>query len=100
MAKQRVFVDDDRFRIIEWTIEPGGAIEMHRHEFDYAVVGVTESTMWAVQPDGTEFEVRIEPGVAYTRRAGAEHRMENRGAVPVVFTEVEAKAYPESADIA
>lgn len=93
MATSRVFVDDDRFRITEWTIEPGDAIEMHRHEFDYAVVGIEQSTMWAVLPDGTEFEVQIEPGVAYTREAGAEHRMENRSDARVVFTEVEAKAY-------
>lgn len=94
MATSRVFVDDDRFRIVEWTIEPGGTIDTHTHEFDYAVVGVEASTMWAVLPDGTELEVPIEPGRAYTRSAGATHRMENRGDVRVVFTEVEAKAYP------
>lgn len=94
MAASRVFVDDDRFRIIEWTIEPGDAIELHTHEFDYAVVGVERSVMWAVLPDGSEFEVPIVPGEAYTRQAGATHRMENRGTARVVFTEVEAKAYP------
>lgn len=93
MATSRVFVDDDKFRIIEWTIEPGDAIEQHTHEFDYAVVGVEPSVMWAVLPDGTELEVAIAPGAAYTRAAGATHRMENRGSVRVVFTEVEAKAY-------
>ena len=93
MATSRVFVDDDRFRITEWTIEPSGAIEEHTHEYDYAVVGVEPSVMWAVLPDGTELEVAIEPGVAYTRAAGTTHRMENRGSVRVVFTEVEVKAY-------
>lgn len=93
MATSRVFVDDDKFRIIEWTIEPGDAIEQHTHEFDYAVVGVEPSVMWAVLPDGTEFEVVIAPGTAYTRAAGVTHRMENRGSVRVVFTEVEVKAY-------
>ncbi|MGO3648900.1 cupin [Agrococcus casei] len=93
MATSRVFLDDDRFRITEWTIEPGDAIEMHEHEYDYAVVGVERSVMWAVLPDGSELEVQVEPGVAYTRQAGAAHQMENRGDVRVVFTEVEAKAY-------
>lgn len=91
MAASRVLVDDDRFRIIEWTIEPGGAIEQHTHEFDYAVVGIARSTMWAVLPDGTELEVQIVPGEAYARGAGATHRMENRGTASVVFTEVEVK---------
>lgn len=93
MAASRVFVDDDKFRIIEWTIEPGGAIEQHTHEYDYAVVGIEDSVMWAVLPDGTELEVRIAPGVAYARAAGTTHRMENRGTARVVFTEVEAKAH-------
>lgn len=92
MATARVLADDERFRIIEWTIEPGDAIEQHTHEHDYAVLGVERSTMWAVLPDGTELEVQVVPGEAYTRAAGTTHRMENRGDVRVVFTEVEAKA--------
>ncbi|MGM1029126.1 MAG: cupin [Actinomycetota bacterium] len=91
MATSRVLADDDRFRIVEWTIEPGDAIEMHAHELDYAVIGVERSAMWAISPDGTELEVQIVPGAAYTRQAGARHRIENRGDVRVVFTEVEAK---------
>ncbi|MCH1881702.1 cupin [Agrococcus sp. ARC_14] len=92
MATPKLLADDDRFRIIEWTIEPGDAIELHTHEHDYAVIGIEASTMWAVLPDGSELEVPIVPGEGYTRRAGATHRMENRGDVRVVFTEVEAKA--------
>ena len=94
MASSRTLVDDERFRIIEWTIEPGDAIEMHKHEFDYAVLPAAGTVMWAVLPDGTELEVPIQPGESYTRVAGAAHRMDNRGAAPVVFTEVEAKGQP------
>ncbi|MCU1473407.1 MAG: hypothetical protein JWQ92_1475, partial [Amnibacterium sp.] len=48
MATSRVLADDDRFRIVEWTVEPGDAIEMHTHELDYAVIGVERSAMWAI----------------------------------------------------
>ncbi len=95
MATSRVLADDDRFRIVEWTIEPGDAIELHTHELDYAVVGVERSVMWAISPDGTEVEVQIVPREAYTRQAGATHRIENRGDARVVFTEVEAKGPPQ-----
>lgn len=94
MASSRTLLDDDRFRIVEWTIEPGDAIEMHTHPYDYAVLPSERATMWAVLPDGTELEVRLTPGEAYTRAAGAAHRMENRGTATVVFTEVESKAAP------
>ncbi|GEK80050.1 cupin domain-containing protein [Agrococcus baldri] len=92
MASSRTLVDDDRFRIVEWMIEPGDAIEMHTHPLDYAVLPLERAVMWAVLPDGEELEVRLTPGEAYTRAAGAAHRMENRGTARVVFTEVEAKA--------
>ncbi|GAA1423820.1 cupin domain-containing protein [Agrococcus citreus] len=93
MTTSRLLADDDRFRIVEWTVEPGDSIEMHTHELDYAVVGVERSAMWAISPDGTELEVQLVPGDAYTRRAGATHRIENRGDVRVVFTEVEVKGH-------
>ena len=96
MATSRVLADDERFRIVEWTVEPGDAIEMHTHEFDYAVVGIERSVMWAVSPDGTELEVQILPGEAYTRHAGATHRIENRADARVVFTEIEAKGHVAS----
>ncbi|SDS05731.1 cupin domain-containing protein [Agrococcus carbonis] len=91
MASSRTLVDDERFRIVEWTIEPGDAIEMHTHALDYAVLPQEGAVMWAVLPDGSELEVPLVPGEAYTRAAGAAHRMENRGAERIVFTEVESK---------
>ncbi|ULN50046.1 cupin [Mycolicibacterium goodii] len=82
--------DDGRFRVTRWTIEPGGAIPMHRHEHDYVVVPLVNATMHVVAPDGTDTVAELRIGESYTRIAGVEHRVENRGAVDtIVFVEVE-----------
>ena len=28
-------LENDVFRVTKWTIEPGGSIPMHRHEYEY-----------------------------------------------------------------
>ena len=82
--------DDGRFRVTRWTIEPGGAIPMHRHEHDYVVVPLVDDTMYAVAPDGSEIAAELRIGESYTRRAGVEHRVEHRGSTnTIVFIEVE-----------
>lgn len=89
-AHGEVQVENDRMRVTRWTIEPGGAIPMHRHHYDYAVIPLVTGTMFAVGPDGDEIVVELEQGSSYAREAGAEHRMEHRGdGEPIVFVEVE-----------
>ncbi|ABK70635.1 cupin [Mycolicibacterium smegmatis] len=83
-------LDDGRFRVTRWTIEPGGAIPMHRHEHDYVVVPLVNATMHVVAPDGTDTVAELRIGESYSRIAGVEHRVENRGTTDtVVFVEVE-----------
>ena len=89
-SQAQLQADDGRFRVTQWTIAPGGAIPMHRHEFDYVVVPVVDGTMYAVGPDGSETEVALRIGQSYARAAGVEHRVENRdGTEDVVFVEIE-----------
>jgi len=86
-------LDNDLFRVTKWTIEPGGTIEMHRHEYEYVVVPLVTDTMYVVNADGSEIAASLETGQSYTRSAGAEHRIENRGsASAIVFVEIERLA--------
>ncbi|CAG7608550.1 cupin domain-containing protein [Leucobacter soli] len=88
-----VQVENGSFRVTRWTIEPGGAIPMHRHEVEYVVIPLVTGTMHAVNADGSELAVELVAGESYTRAAGAEHRMEHRGSgAPIVFVEVERLA--------
>lgn len=85
-----VQLENDRFRVTKWTIDPGGAIPIHRHDFDYVVVPLVTDTMYVVTADGEEIAAELVAGQSYTRPAGAEHTVQNRGARdPIVFVEVE-----------
>jgi beta-alanine degradation protein BauB len=83
-------LENDRFRVTKWTIEPGGAIPMHRHEYEYVVVPLVSDTMYVVTADGDEITAELVTGQSYTRPAGSEHTVENRGdRDAIVFIEVE-----------
>ncbi len=89
MARGEVQLEDSNFKVTKWIIEPGDAIEMHVHEYDYVVVPLVNQTMHVVNGDGSEFDAHLEVGVSYTRQAGVEHRVENHGSEVVEFIEVE-----------
>ena len=86
-------LENEQFRVTRWTIEPGGHIPMHVHEYEYVVVPLVTDTMHVVNADGSEIAANLVAGQSYTRPAGAEHRVENRGSADaVVFVEVERLA--------
>ena len=89
MASSEVAYEDDRFRATRWTIEPGGQIPMHRHEHDYLVVPLRRAVMHVTTAEGELIVAEMEPGTAYARPRGSEHRNENRGERTVEFIEVE-----------
>lgn len=86
-------LENEHFRVVKWTIAPGGAIPMHRHEYEYVVIPLVTDTMRVVQADGTILPAPLTTGVSYTRPAGSEHRVENPGTThPITFIEVEKLA--------
>lgn len=89
MAQGEIQIENDVFRVTKWTIEPGGAIPMHVHEVDYVVVPLVTATMHVTNADGSEIVANLEHGVSYSRNAGAEHTVENRGTATIEFIEVE-----------
>ncbi|WP_454791659.1 cupin domain-containing protein [Mycolicibacterium lutetiense] len=83
-------LENDGFRVTRWTINPGGAIPMHRHDYEYVVVPLVTDTMHVVTADGIEIVSQLVAGQSYSRPAGSEHTVENRGDLnPIVFVEVE-----------
>lgn len=88
-----VQLENEHFRVTEWTIDPGGVIPMHRHDFEYVVVPMVTDTMHVVTAAGDEIVAELVAGQSYTRPAGSEHQVENRTSdSPVVFVEVEKLA--------
>jgi hypothetical protein len=75
----RVVFENDRVRIWELTIPPGGDSNVHEHELDYILVQLGGDRVAAVpEPDtkGTYdqyFEAEVTPGaVVYIERGGIE----------------------------
>lgn len=88
-----VQLENEHFRVTQWTIEPGGVIPMHRHDYEYVVVPMVTDTMHVTNADGSEIVAELVAGRSYTRSAGSEHQVENRGSSSnVVFVEVEKLA--------
>lgn len=89
-SRSVVQIENEHFRVTEWTIEPGGSIPMHRHEYEYVVVPLVTGRMHAENADGTEFVAELTTGVSYTRSAGQEHTISNRYSDEnVIFVEIE-----------
>lgn len=85
-----VQLENEHFRVTRWTIEPGGAIPLHRHDHEYVVIPLVTASMHVVNADGGELVAELVTGRSYTRPAGSEHRIEHRGSeTPIVFVEVE-----------
>lgn len=85
-----VQLENEHFRVTEWTIMPGGTIPMHRHEYEYVVIPLVTASMRVDNADGSSFDAALETGVSYSRPAGSEHTISNTAsAEPIVFVEVE-----------
>jgi quercetin dioxygenase-like cupin family protein len=85
-----VQLENSDFRVTQWTIEPGGVIPMHRHDYEYVVVPLVTDTMHVITAEGEELIAELTMGQSYTRPAGSEHQVENRASnAPIVFIEVE-----------
>lgn len=83
-------LENERFRVTRWTIEPGGVIPMHRHDHDYVVVPLVTDTMHVRTADGEQIVSELRVGESYTRPAGSEHEVTNPSThTTIVFVEVE-----------
>jgi hypothetical protein len=89
MATGETQIDNGIFRATKWTIEPSDAIPMHVHEFEYVVVPLVNDIMHVLNSDGSEIVAELRVGQSYTRPAGAEHAVANRGANRIEFVEIE-----------
>lgn len=49
MANGEIQIDKGIFRVTKWTIEPGGEILMHVHEYDYVVAPLVSSIPWRIR---------------------------------------------------
>lgn len=89
MAHSEIQVDENNVRATKWTIEPGGVIPMHVHDYEYVVVPLVNDSMHIRNADGTSLIAELTIGNSYRRAAGAEHEVSNPGSTTIEFVEVE-----------
>lgn len=89
-SNAEIVYENEQFRTTKWTISPGGHIPMHRHDYEYVVVPLSDNVMHVITGDADLIEAVMVPGTAYGRPKGSEHRCENRGETDIVFIEVES----------
>ena len=92
-ATGNIQVDNERVRVTEYTFKSGAETAFHRHEWDYVVVPQTDGKLLLVDGEGKETMADLSKGVSYYRKAGVEHNVINAGNQPLLFVEIEMKAY-------
>ncbi len=89
-AEAQVQVDNESMRVTKWTFAPGSETGWHTHEWEYAVVPVTDGILH-VETERGSFDASISAGVSYTRDVPARHNVSNPGDTEFSFVEVEIK---------
>ncbi|KAM9861905.1 cupin domain-containing protein [Leucobacter sp. BZR 635] len=89
-AHSSVQLENEHFRVTEWTIPQGATIPLHRHDYEYVVIPLVTASMRVDNADGSSFDAELVTGVSYSRPAGSEHAISNVSSPDaIVFVEVE-----------
>lgn len=90
-APHVVVHEDDRSRIIQYTLKPGEQTGWHRHELDYVVIFKSAGELTSTFADGTTKTFSYEPGKSAAYTAPVEHNAVNTGDTDVTGYEIEYK---------
>lgn len=90
-ATSKIFIDNERARVVEWRFAPGASTGWHRHEYDYVVVPMLDGQL-RIDLGGGDFQVAdLKAGIPYYRNVGVEHDVINANDYEFAFVEVEMK---------
>lgn len=81
----RLLFENDRVRVWDLCLQPGGSTGLHRHTTDFLYVVIGDGTLQTVYPDGSSDEPRhMTDGEVRFREVGTEavHNAVNRGDTP------------------
>ena len=86
-----IVYEDDRSRVVKYTIRPGEQTGWHTHELDYVVIYLTAGELTSHFADGSSRMFRYKPGKGASYSAPVEHNAVNTGDTDVVGYEIEYK---------
>jgi quercetin dioxygenase-like cupin family protein len=83
--------EDERSRMVRYTIEPGEQTGWHHHQLDYVVIYLTDGELTSHFADGTSKVFNYERGKSSAYKAPVEHNAVNTGDTTVIGFEIELK---------
>ena len=92
--RTRLLLENDRVRVYEGEIEPGGVTPVHSHP-DYLAYAFTDAHLKITMPDGAAKEINIRAGTASWNDPET-HRIENIGEAPFRVLYLELKPEPKA----
>jgi quercetin dioxygenase-like cupin family protein len=72
----KLIFENERVRIWEFTLEPGEAIEAHKHDHDYFFYPLEGGTLEVTRSSGVT-KATLEAGKVYFRKGGDTHAAKN-----------------------
>ena len=90
-AIEKVFIDNSRTRVAEWSFEPGSETGWHQHKYDYVVVPLLDGVLELETSQNFKTLSDLKEGIPYFRKAGVAHNVINANKSNFKFMEIEIK---------
>jgi quercetin dioxygenase-like cupin family protein len=88
---QKVLLENERVRVVEFVLQPGIAMGMHEHPRDRVEITLSPGRVRVTQEDGSAQESDEKEGVVFTRASPRRHDVVNIGTAPLRAIHVELK---------
>lgn len=93
-ALAEIIEDNERARIVRYSLAPGEATGWHTHTLDYVIVPYGDCRIRVESDDGSSIEAEMHQRSPYFREKGARHNVINIMTVALSFLEIEIKELP------
>jgi quercetin dioxygenase-like cupin family protein len=88
---QKVLLENDRVRVVEYVLEPGVPMGMHDHPRDRVEITLTPGRVRVTQEDGSTQETDEKEGTVFAKANARRHDVVNIGTTPLRAIHVELK---------
>ena len=88
---QKVLLENDRVRVVEYVLQPGVPMGMHEHPRDRVEITLTGGRVRITMDDGTTMEEDQKEETVFSKASPRRHDVVNIGTTPVRAIHVELK---------
>ena len=89
-AQMEIIEDNERVRIVRFTLTPGAETGWHTHVLDYVIVPYDDCRVRVDRRDGS-VDAAMYRNTPYFRAKGVDHNVTSLSSVPFSFLEIEIK---------